>query len=107
MRSCSALRPTFLAAASAPFGLAAAGWAASGLALMVSIVNRGVAAGGGDGSAEGRSVLALFTRYTVLLTKSALGRVGTPGPLELVAMLLAAASTLATVQAVRQRGRSA
>ena len=94
----------FLAAASAQFGLAAAGWAASGLALMVSIVNRGVAAGGGDGSSEGRSVLALFTRYAILLTKSAFGRVGAAGPLELIAMLLAVASALASARAVRQRG---
>ena len=71
---------------------------------MVSIVNRGVAAGGGDGSSEGRSVLALFTRYAILLTKSAFGRVGAAGPLELIAMLLAVASALASARAVRQRG---
>lgn len=90
---------SYLAAASSPFGLAAAGWAASGLALMAAIVNRGVAA---NPSSRG-SMLALFTRYFVLICKSAVGRGvdGTAGPLELIALALACGSTVLTAVALR------
>ena len=80
------------------FGAAAAGWAMSGLALMVAIVNRGVASGGGDGSNLGLSVWALIARYAVLLTKQATS-LASFGFLELTAIALAVASIGATAKA--------
>ena len=80
------------------FGAAAAGWAMSGLALMVAIVNRGVASGGGDGSNLGLSVWALIARYAVLLTKQATS-LASFGFLELTAIALALASIGATAKA--------
>ena len=45
------------------FGQSLAGIAFSALLLMVSIVNRGVESGSGDGLRYGQNVLALMSRY--------------------------------------------
>lgn len=70
-------------------GASAAGLAASGMLLITSIVNRGVAAGGGtDGAQFGSSVLALFHTYARLFLKRACAP-KTFGPLEVGAASLA------------------
>jgi len=79
----------YLSAAGTPFGLGAAGFASSGLLLMMSVVNRGVASGGGEGQRYGGSALALVARYAVLLLRQALFHVG---PLEILSILLGCAS---------------
>ena len=59
----------FFAASGGLLGRSLAGCALSGLMLMVAVINRGVAAGSGDGLRFGNSVLALWTQYISLLTK--------------------------------------
>eukprot|EP00568_Trieres_chinensis_P019182 CAMPEP_0183324416 /NCGR_PEP_ID=MMETSP0160_2-20130417/76978_1 /TAXON_ID=2839 ORGANISM="Odontella Sinensis, Strain Grunow 1884" /NCGR_SAMPLE_ID=MMETSP0160_2 /ASSEMBLY_ACC=CAM_ASM_000250 /LENGTH=220 /DNA_ID=CAMNT_0025491991 /DNA_START=11 /DNA_END=673 /DNA_ORIENTATION=- len=73
--------------------------AASGLLLMVSIINRGVASGGGDGLRYGASILSLITTYVRLLVKRAISR-DTFGPLELASVLLGGASAVLGVKAL-------
>jgi hypothetical protein len=80
----------YLTAIGTPFALAATGFSISGLLLMLSVVNRGVAAGGGEGMRFGVSVFALVFRYMVLLLKQAVFKFGL---LEILAVALAAAST--------------
>jgi hypothetical protein len=87
---CMVAARAYLTAVGTPYALAASGFALSGLLLMTSVVNRGIAAGGGQGKRFGASVLALVCRYAVLLIKQAVSQFGV---LEMLAMLLAAAST--------------
>lgn len=62
-------------------GKSVAGLAGSGVLLMIAIVNRGVAAGGGEGVRYGATVWSLISRYIFLLTKRA-STLGSLGPLE-------------------------
>mmetsp|Transcript_29565 Transcript_29565/g.95466 ORF Transcript_29565/g.95466 Transcript_29565/m.95466 type:complete len:276 (-) Transcript_29565:719-1546(-) len=84
----------YLTAIGTPYALAASGFALSGLLLMLSVVNRGVASGGGNGMRFGSSVLALVFRYAVLLLKQAMFQFGL---LEMLAIGLSVASTGAVV----------
>jgi threonine/homoserine/homoserine lactone efflux protein len=52
-------------------GRSLAGVSCSALMLMVAIVNRGVAAGSGDGLGYGTNCLHLWTNYVTLLLKRA------------------------------------
>jgi hypothetical protein len=67
-------------------GSSVAGLTFSGLMLMVAIVNRGVAAGSGEGMRYGATVLHLVSHYMSLLLKQAT-KAGSIGPLELTAMV--------------------
>jgi hypothetical protein len=78
-------------------GRSIAGLAFSGLMLTIAIVNRGVAAGSGDGLGYGGTVLHLIGHYVALLFKQAT-KPGSIGPLELAAML---GVTFYSVQAAR------
>jgi hypothetical protein len=70
-------------------GASAAGLAWSSMLLITSIVNRGIAAGGGDGAHNyGSSVLALFKTYSSLFFKRAFAKESF-GPLEVSAAALA------------------
>ena len=62
---------------------------ASSFLLMISIVNRGVATGGGEvGESYGGSVLSLFQHYIKLLFKQAIGGAISPvGPLEIMSII--------------------
>ena len=75
---------------------------ASSFLLMCSIVNRGVANGGGDiGDSYGGSILNLFAHYLKLLVEQAIGVAVSPlGPLEIVAVLCGAASLCFAAKAV-------
>ena len=73
--------------ASATLTTAALAGVASALALMVSVVNRGVAAGGGQGVGYGQNILDLFAHYVTLLYKRATDTTSF-GPLELTAIVL-------------------
>jgi hypothetical protein len=81
------------------------------LLLMVSIVNRGVESGGGDGIGYGSTILDLFGHYLSLLYQRACGPLHTPdvqllgdsssvGPLSLGAIVLEMASVLFAVYAI-------
>jgi hypothetical protein len=77
-------------------GKCAAGLAISGLASMTSVVNRGVASGGGFPSQRyGSSVLALFRAYITLLIKRSVQNFGL---LELTGAGLAVASIVGTLK---------
>jgi hypothetical protein len=67
---------------------------ASSFLLMISIVNRGVANGGGRvGDSYGGSVLNLVTHYLTLLSEQAIGAaVSSLGPLEILSIGLGAAA---------------
>lgn len=78
-------------------GQSVAGLAGSGLLLMVSIVNRGVASGGGAGTGFGGNVLSLIAHYALQLVKRATSP-GTIGPLELASLSI---FTLSLAQAAR------
>lgn len=69
-------------------GASVAGLALSGFLLITSIVNRGVAAGGGDGARFGANVFGLFNTYIRLLVKQAFS-LATFGPLEAASVTLA------------------
>lgn len=60
------------------------------LCLMISIVNRGVESGGGNGiDRYGNTILDLVQHYVTLLAENALGtEVTSPGPLQLAAIAL-------------------
>jgi hypothetical protein len=68
-----------------PIGKAVGGIAASGMVLMVSIVNRGVAAGNQKGMRYGTNVFALVSRYVQLLLSRAIS-MKTFEPLEITAV---------------------
>ena len=79
-------------------GLSAAGLAISGLTMMISIVNRGVASGGAEaGRRYGKSILALCSSYVTLLFERSIKSFG---PLEWTAVTLAFVSTLNYVKFV-------
>lgn len=59
----------YFIAAKGGLGASAAGMAMSAMMLITSIVNRGVAAGGGGNMRFGGSILALLRTYTCLLLK--------------------------------------
>ena len=83
-----------LLAASASRSLvnAASTGTAAATCLMVSIVNRGVESGGGTSvDRYGNTILDLFSHYAALLLKVAMDE-GSPGPLQLSAMVLEIAS---------------
>jgi hypothetical protein len=86
-------------------GKSALGVAVSALALMVSIVNRGVAAGGGRDSSTGAalrygsSIFALARRYTTLLMGRALSQ-KTFGSMEIISVVTLAISLMGGVRAV-------
>ena len=63
------------------------------LCLMLSIVNRGVESGGGNGIRYGSTIVDLFQHYVALLTQQALNPLD-PGPLQLSAVILESASLL-------------
>jgi hypothetical protein len=71
----------------------------SALCLMVSVVNRGVESGGGDGVGYGKSILALLSHYVVLLYARATN-VESFGPLELSAIVLQVMSLCFTAYAI-------
>ncbi|CAB9525267.1 expressed unknown protein [Seminavis robusta] len=62
---------------------------ASSFLLMMAIVNRGVATGGGQvGDSYGGSVLSLFQHYIKLLSEQAIGAAIAPaGPLEILSII--------------------
>ena len=74
-------------ASKGPAGASAAGLAFSSLLLMISIVNQGVAAGGGKNMRFGSSVLSLFRAYAVHMINRA-SSVTRFNPLEITAMAL-------------------
>ena len=63
---------SYFAAGGGLLGRSLAGTVGAALMLMVSVVNRGVAAGGGDESSRfGSTVLSLWSQYITLLWKRA------------------------------------
>lgn len=80
-------------------GKSACGLAMSILLLMVSIVNRGVASGGGDGMRYGGNVLSLFRVYISHFLKRAFSTAGF-GPLEIGAVGLLLVSTVGTINSI-------
>lgn len=77
----------YFLASKGPAGASAAGLAFSSLLLMISIVNQGVAAGGGKNMRFGSSVLSLFRAYAVHMINRA-SSVTRFNPLEISAMAL-------------------
>jgi len=76
------------AKASRKLMLAASTGTAAALCLMVSIVNRGVEAGGGNvNDSYGSSILDLFQHYISLLLQAGMNS-DSPGPLQLLALIL-------------------
>jgi hypothetical protein len=89
-----------------PLGKSLAGVSCSGLLLMISIVNRAVAKGGGDEAHRyGRSILAIWTRYVSLFAKSALNPKSF-GIFEVASMVLLVGSAVAGVRAIIQQART-
>ena len=74
------------AEASSALMTAASTGTAAALCLMISIVNRGVEAGGGEGVGYGRTIVDLLVHYAVLLSRCATDG-ESPGPLELSAII--------------------
>ena len=66
-------------------GRGLAGLAFSGLMLMISVVNRGVASGSGDGLRYGANVVHLLSHYFTLLFRQATTR-GSHGLLEMLSI---------------------
>ena len=75
---------------------------ASAFLLMISVVNRGVASGGGQaGDSYGGSVFNLFAHYLTLLFQQAIGVAVSPmGPLEIVSIVFGATSIVLGTKAV-------
>ena len=82
-----------------PIGASCAGIGLASFLLLTSIVNRGVAAGGGEGLRFGTNILSLFYTYGHLLVKRAF-TTETFGPLELGAIAIALLSTISGVSVV-------
>ena len=78
----------------------------SSLCLMVSIVNRGVESGGGDGVRYGATVLDLFGHYVALLYQRATN-VSSFGPLELASIGLEVVSVAFCAYAIFSPARLA
>ena len=87
---------------SASMSVASLAMVLSAFLLMVSIVNRGVANGGGQvGDSYGGSVLNLFSHYLKLLFEQAVGVAVSPlGPLEILSLIFGAVSIFFGVKAV-------
>jgi hypothetical protein len=85
------------AEASSALMTAASTGTAAALCLMISVVNRGVEAGGGDGVGYGRTILDLLVHYVVLLSRCATDD-ESPGPLELSAIVLEVTSVAFALQ---------
>lgn len=92
---------TYFMASKGLLGKSVLGIAMSGLALMVSIVNRGVAAGGGAGVRYGANVLALGTCYTRLFLKRA-SAIKSFGPIEIASAVAFVLSIGGAIKAVWQ-----
>mmetsp|Transcript_24277 Transcript_24277/g.35982 ORF Transcript_24277/g.35982 Transcript_24277/m.35982 type:complete len:267 (-) Transcript_24277:218-1018(-) len=75
---------------------------ASSFLLMISIVNRGVASGGGQaGNTYGGSVISLFSHYLTLLFEQAFGLAISPiGPLEILSIVFGASSIFVAAKAI-------
>ena len=86
-------------------GKAAAGISLSGLLLMISIVNRAVASGSGDGLRYGSTIVDLVVHYVSLLVKQAT-RPMSIGYLELGAMGILIFSLVQAVRALFQEKKS-
>ena len=85
------------AEASSALMTAASTGTAAALCLMISIVNRGVQAGGGEGVGYGRTILDLLVHYVALLFRCATDG-ESPGPLELSAIVFEVTSLLFAMQ---------
>jgi hypothetical protein len=94
----------FFQAGKGLIGQSVAGLAISGLLLMISIVNRGVAAGGGKGSGYGATVFSLIGHYVFLLGKRAT-TLGSAGPLEISSVAIFAWSTARAVRGIIMQSR--
>jgi hypothetical protein len=81
-------------------GQSVAGLAISGLLLMVSIVNRGVAAGGGDGSRCGASVFGLISHYAFTLASRSATGVNMCGPLGISSIAVFAWSIFLAIRGI-------
>ena len=77
----------YLTESRGPIGKSVGGIAASGMLLMISIINRGVAAGNQKGMRYGTNVLALVSRYLQLLISRAMS-MKTFGPMEVAAAVM-------------------
>lgn len=75
------------AEASSSLMMAASTGTGAALCLMISIVNRGVESGGGDGYRYGNTFFDLFGHYAVLLVRAATDTLS-PGPLQFTAIVL-------------------
>mmetsp|Transcript_18158 Transcript_18158/g.45132 ORF Transcript_18158/g.45132 Transcript_18158/m.45132 type:complete len:473 (-) Transcript_18158:145-1563(-) len=73
--------------ASAALMTAASTGTGAALCLLISIVNRGVESGGGEGQRYGSTIFDLFSHYAVLLSEAATSGVS-PGPLQFMAIVL-------------------
>ena len=75
---------------------------AASFLLMISIVNRAVANGGGQaGESYGGSIASLFGHYLTLLFEQATGMAVSPvGPLEIMSLLFGATSLLFATKAI-------
>ena len=85
------------AEASSALMTAASTGTAAALCLMISIVNRGVEAGGGEGIGYGKTILDLVRHYAIVLARCA-SDANSPGPLELSAILLEVTSLVFALQ---------
>jgi hypothetical protein len=95
----------FFQAGGGLMGQSVAGLAISGILLMVSIVNRGVAAGGGGkGSGYGATVFSLIGHYVLKLAKRAT-TVGSMGPLEISSIAVFTWSIAIAVRGIVQQSR--
>jgi len=80
-------------------GKSFAGFAASGLFLMVGIINRGISAGNQDGLRFGPNVLSLFYRYIKLLIKRSTYQTSF-GSLTLVSIVICGITVLSSIKAI-------
>jgi hypothetical protein len=87
-------------------GKGIAGLAYAGLFLMVSIVNRGVSQGSGDGRRYGRHIGSLFSTYIGKLVKQSLAP-RTFGPMEIISIVTTAVSLFMIVSAIGNQARKA
>lgn len=87
---------------SCSMSLAAISSVAASFLLMISIVNRAVANGGGHaGESYGGSILSLFAHYLTLLVEQATGIAISPaGPLEILSLISGALALVFAGKAV-------
>ncbi|GAX20099.1 hypothetical protein FisN_18Lh036 [Fistulifera solaris] len=83
-------------------GMGIAGIPLSALLLMISVINRGVARGSGDGHRYGTNIGSLFTTYVSLLTQRACNK-SCVGYLEVGSIVLLLTSMAATCKGVAER----